>query len=152
MMKTDREVQEAVEERLRSARGLDAAGVGVAVQRGVVVLTGVVRTFSELEAAERTVLATDGVMDIANEIQVDVPPQAYHTDEEIARSVRGTLQLHSRSPRAQIKSSISRGVVTLHGSVGCWQDVVDAEEAVGDLPGVEDVVDELVVISDEPDA
>jgi osmotically-inducible protein OsmY len=149
MMKTDREIQEAVEKRLQAAPGLDAADVGVAVQHGVVVLTGEVPTFAEREAAERAALATESVMDIANEIHVGVLSQGHHTDEEIAHSVRDTLQLHSRVPRAHIKSSISHGVVTLHGSVVCWQDVVDLEEAVGDLPGVEDVVDELVVNSDE---
>jgi hypothetical protein len=43
-------------------------------------------------------------------------------------------------------------VVTLHGCVACWQDVVDAEEAVGDLAGVEDVIDEIVVTSAESEA
>ena len=106
------------------------------------------RTFAEREAAEQTGLATESVLDVANEIVVNIPRQAHHTDQEIAHSVRGTLELHSRVPHEHIKSSISHGVVTLHGCVECWQDVVDAEEAVGDLPGVEDVVDELVVTSD----
>ena len=147
-MKTDREIQDAVERRLRSAPDMDAADVGVSVQDGVVVLTGTVRTFAEREAAEQTALATESVLDVANEIVVNIPRQAHHTDQEIAHSVRGTLELHSRVPHEHIKSSISHGVVTLHGCVECWQDVVDAEEAVGDLPGVEDVVDELVVTSD----
>ena len=147
-MTTDREIQDAVERRLRSAPDMDAADVGVSVQDGVVVLTGTVRTFAEREAAEQTALATESVLDVANEIVVNIPRQAHHTDQEIAHSVRGTLELHSRVPHEHIKSSISHGVVTLHGCVECWQDVVDAEEAVGDLPGVEDVVDELVVTSD----
>ena len=147
-MTTDREIQDAVERRLRSAPDMDAADVGVSVQDGVVVLTGTVRTFAEREAAEQTALATESVLDVANEIVVNIPRQAHHTDQEIAHSVRGTLELHSRVPHEHIKSSISHGVVTLHGCVECWQDVVDAEAAVGDLPGVEDVVDELVVTSD----
>ena len=147
-MTTDREIQDAVERRLRSAPDMDTADVGVSVQDGVVVLTGTVRTFAEREAAEQTALATESVLDVANEIVVNIPRQAHHTDQEIAHSVRGTLELHSGVPHEHIKSSISHGVVTLHGCVECWQDVVDAEEAVGDLPGVEDVVDELVVTSD----
>jgi osmotically-inducible protein OsmY len=147
-MKTDREIQDAVERRLWSAPGIDAADVGVSVQDGVVVLTGAVRTFAEREAAEQTALDTESVLDIANEIRVEIPRQAQHTDQEIAHSVRGTLELHSRGAHEHIKSSISHGVVTLHGCVDCWQDVVDAEEAVGDLPGVEDVVDELTVSSE----
>jgi osmotically-inducible protein OsmY len=147
-MKTNCEIQAAVEQCLIWALGINAADVGVSVQDGVVVLTGTVRTFAEREAAERAVLETEGVLDVANEIQVQVPRHAHHTDQEIAHSVRGTLQLHSRVPHEHIKSSISHGVVTLHGCVQCWQDVVDAEEAVGELPGVEDVVDELVVGSD----
>ena len=118
------------------------------MEDGVVVLTGTVLTFAEREAAEQTALNTEGVLDIANEIRVEIPRQAHHTDQEIAHSVRGTLELHSRVPHEHIKSSISHGVVTLHGCVECWQDVVDTEVAVGDLPGVEDVVDELVVTSD----
>ena len=147
-MKTDREIQAAVERRLRSAPGMEAADVGVSVQDGVVVLTGTVRTFTEREVAEERVLGTDGVLDIANEIRVEIPRQVHHTDQEIAHSVRDTLELHSRAPHEHIKSAVSHGVVTLHGCVKCWRDVVDAEEAVGDLPGVEDVVDELVVTSD----
>ncbi|HEY1296934.1 MAG TPA: BON domain-containing protein [Chloroflexota bacterium] len=151
-MKTDREIQDAVERRLRSAPGVDAEDVGVSVQHGVVILTGAVRTFAEREAAEQTALDTESVQDIANEIRVEIPRQAHHTDQEIAHSVRGTLELHSRVPQEHIKSSTSHGVVTLHGCVGCWQDVVDAEEAVGDLSGVEDVIDELVVTSAESEA
>jgi osmotically-inducible protein OsmY len=148
IMKTGREIQDAVERRLWSTPGLDVADVGVSVQEGVVVLTGSVGTFAEREASERAALDTESVLDIANEIEVEIPRHSQHTDQEIAHSVRRTLELHSRVPHAHIKSSISHGVVTLHGCVECWEDVVDAEEAVSDLPGVEDVVDELTVTSD----
>jgi len=147
-MTTDRDLQDAVEQRLRFTPGLVSADVGVAAHNGVVILSGTVKCFAEREAAEETVLSTAGVLDIANEIDVEIPQRADHTDEEIAENVRGTLEIHSRLPYGHIKSSVSHGVVTLHGCVHCWQDVADAEEAVGELSGVEDVVDELVVLPD----
>jgi osmotically-inducible protein OsmY len=48
-------------------------------------------------------------------------------------------------PSTVAKWIVSHGLVTLFGSVSCWQDALEAEEAVSDSHGVEEVVDELVV-------
>lgn len=144
-MKEDRELQNEVEQRLQLTPDLHPADVGVSVQEGVVVLTGNVHSFAEREAAEESVLRTSGVLDVANELRIDHPPHAVPNDQEVAHAVRNALEVHTRLAHEQIKSSVSHGVVTLFGSVACWQDALEAEEAVSDLHGVEEVVDELVV-------
>src|SRR5512138_2631726 len=74
-----------------------------------------------------------------------VPGHLVRTDADIAQAVRAALEWDVRIPSDRIKSSVSEGVVTLIGTVEQWSHVADAENAVGNLAGVQDVVNELVV-------
>ena len=55
-------------------------------------------------------------------------------------------------PGDRIKTTVSNGVVTLYGTVDTWQQVAEAEEVVGNLRGVQDVLSELVVVAPKVDA
>lgn len=144
-MKTDLDVQDAVQQELRWDSRIDAADIGVAVQDGIVALSGTVKTFAERKAAQEAAFLVYGVRDVANEIQVKVPGHLVRTDGDIAQAVRAALEWDVRIPSDRIKSSVSEGVVTLIGTVDQWSQVADAESAVGNLAGVQDVVSELVV-------
>jgi osmotically-inducible protein OsmY len=145
-IKTDSELQDLVHAALRAEVRLDPTEVGVGVHRGVVTLSGEVRSFAESEAAEEAALAVTGVLDVANEIQIESTRPNSPSDAEVAHSVRMALESQMRCSHEHIKSCVSHGIVTLHGTVDSWHDVVDAEEAVGSLEGVQDVVDEVVVL------
>lgn len=144
-MKNDQRIQDQVQKELRWNSSIDAAEIGVAVDEGVVTLTGTVTSFAEREAAEEATLRVSGVHDVANEIQVTVPGRPERTDADIAHSIRTALEWRSYIPSDRIKTSVTHGVVTLHGVLDSWWQVADTETVVGNIEGVRDVDNELLV-------
>lgn len=67
------------------------------------------------------------------------------TDAEIAADVRDALEWDVLVPSDTILSSVANGVVTLDGTVDVWSQYDDAARAVGNVAGVRDVVNRLVV-------
>lgn len=63
---------------------IDAAEIGVAVDNGIVTLTGHVRTYTEKEAAERVARRVKGVRGIAQEIEVRIFGAKETDDDDIA--------------------------------------------------------------------
>jgi osmotically-inducible protein OsmY len=144
-MNPDLRLQDHVQQELRWDSRLDAADIGVAVQDGIVTLSGTVKTFAESKAAREAVFRVFGVRDVANDIHVRVPGSLTRTDAEIAQAVRAALEWDTSVPSERIHSSVTEGVVTLIGTLNDWHEAAAAERAVGNLAGVQDVVSELVV-------
>ncbi len=144
-MKTDQEIQDQVLEELRWDRRIDAADIGVAVEDGVVSLSGDLSSFAERQAAQEAALRVSGVHDVANDIKVKVPGRLARTDSDLAQAVRTALEWRSFIPSDQIQTSVTNGVVTLYGTLDSWWQVADTESVIGNLEGVRDVVSELVV-------
>jgi osmotically-inducible protein OsmY len=150
-MRSDRELQDQVLQELRWDTRIDAAEIGVAVQEAVAALSGSVKSFAERQAAEEAALRISGIHDVANNIQVNVPGHLVRADADLAHAVRGALEWHSFLPSDRIKTTVTGGIVTLHGTADSWWQVADAESVVGNLAGVRDVVSELVVLTPEID-
>jgi osmotically-inducible protein OsmY len=144
-MKSDLTLQDQVQQELRWDSRLDAADIGVAVQNGVVTLSGTVKTYAESKAAQEGAFRVSGVRDVANDMHVKVPGSLTRTDAEIAQAVRAALEWDITVPSDRIQSSVSEGVVTLIGTLDDWHQVAAAERAVSNLAGVQDVVSELLV-------
>jgi osmotically-inducible protein OsmY len=151
-MTTDLRLQEHVQQELRWDRRLDAADIGVAVQDGVVTLSGTVKTFVESKAARDAAFRVFGVRDVANDIHVNVSGSLTRSDAELAQAVRSALERDITVPGERIRSSVTAGVVTLIGTVDDWHEVAAAERAVSNLAGVRDVVSELVVHTTQVDS
>ena len=64
---------------------VDAAHIGVAVDKGVVTLTGHVAKYAEKQAALAAVRRIQGVRAIAEEIKVRYPSDKKTSDDEIAK-------------------------------------------------------------------
>jgi osmotically-inducible protein OsmY len=144
-MKTDLTIQDHVQQELRWDSRLDAADISVAVQDGIVTLSGTVKTFVESNAAQEAVFRVTGVRDVANDINVRVPAFLMRTDADIAKAVRAALEWDITVPSDRIRSTVTEGVVTLLGTVDDWHQVAAAERAVTNLAGVQEVLSELVV-------
>lgn len=69
-MKSDAEIQRSIESELHWDPELDERGIGVAVHRGVVSLTGEVSNFDDRWTAEEIAACVSGVRGVANEIAV----------------------------------------------------------------------------------
>lgn len=142
-MQLNQDLHSRVEQNLRGDGRFAADKVTVTVEAGVVTLSGSVRTLEEYEAAQDIALRTPGALDVANEIQIACQPAL--TDAHLAEMVRVALQSHLQSASERVQTSVSHGVVTLHGKANSWRDVAEAEEAAAEITGVQDVVDEILV-------
>jgi osmotically-inducible protein OsmY len=140
----DRDLQKQVQNALEWEPSIDAAHVGVAVDKGVVTLTGEVRTFAEKAAAERVALKVYGVGAVANDIAVHLPSDLKRTDPDIARAALEALKWHAEVP-PQVSVVVSDGVITLKGTVE-WNYQKDAAARVlRYLKGVRNVVNDITV-------
>lgn len=115
---------------------VDAAHIGVAVDTGVVTLTGHVANYAEKIAAERAVARVKGVACIAEEIEVRYPGSHSLADDEIAKRCLNVLEWDAMLPKDAVKIRIEKGWIDLDGSVQ-WHFQRDAaEKSVRKLKGV----------------
>jgi osmotically-inducible protein OsmY len=129
-------LQKDVESELQWDPILDSARIGVAVDQGVVVLTGHVRNWMERHAAEEAVKRVRGVNTVANELKVDLQPAETRDDVEIGRIARDALRWNVLVPDEQIKVTVANGWVTLDGKVPYDFQRRNALAAVQHLTGV----------------
>jgi osmotically-inducible protein OsmY len=150
--KTDNEVKQQVLRELKWDSRIGWSQIGVEVMEGVVTLTGVVSSYAQKLAAQEAAHRINGVLDVANE--VDVRPQGVlvRSDAEIALAVRHVLEWDALVPDERIKSTVSDGWVTLEGDVNFWHQREDAERTVLRLEGVIGVTNEITVAPKRVDA
>jgi len=132
----DLELKKAVESELNFEPSIDAAAIGVAVKDGVVTLSGRVPSYWEKIAAERAAARVAGVKAVANELEVRLPGSSQRTDEDIARAAVDALRWNVLVPHDRIKVKVSKGWVTLEGSVDWQYQKSAAEKTVRKLTGV----------------
>ena len=107
---------------------IDAANIGVAVDEGIVTLTGHVSTYWQKTTAENVVSKVKGVKGIADEIEVR-PAGAHATaDDEIARRAVQAIEWNVSIPKNTVQVKVDHGRVTLTGKLE-WQ---FQKNAVGD--------------------
>lgn len=143
--KTDDELKSEVEYQLGWDSRLNPAEVGVTVHKGIVTLTGVVGSYAEKVAAKEAAHRARGVLDVANEIEVRTSNLTLHSDAELARAIRHTLDWDVFVPSEQIHSTVAQGWVTLEGQVESYRERLDAERAVTHLQGVRGVSNKIIV-------
>ena len=144
--KTDFEIKQQVLRELKWDSRIAWAQIGVDVREGIVTLSGIVSTYAKKTAAQQAAHRVGGVLDVANEIEVRPAGAFAHTDEEIARAVRHTLEWDALVPDERIRSTVSDGWVTLEGDVDVWREREDAERSVLRLAGVVGVINKLTVV------
>lgn len=115
---------------------VEAAHIGVAVDKGVVTLTGYVASYAEKLAAEHAVKRVKGVHAIAEEIKVRYPGDKQSADDQIAKRALDILAWQSSVPKDRISVKVERGWVTLSGEVDWYFQKADAEKSVRKLTGV----------------
>jgi osmotically-inducible protein OsmY len=123
--------------------------VGVTVNKGVVTLTGTVDNYSKKIAAQEAAHSVRGVLDVANELEVKVPGSSRRTDSEIAQAVRHALERNVFVPADRIRTTVSKGWVTLEGSVDHYSEGVAAVQTVRDLAAVRGVTNRIKVTTRE---
>jgi osmotically-inducible protein OsmY len=144
-MDNDRRIQKDVEDELGWDPSIDEAGIGVAVESGIVSLSGRVRNFVERYRAERAVLRVRGVRGVANDLDVQVAPRPGRTDAQIAAAAATALGLSITIPKDQVKVVVRDGTLTLDGTVEWEYQRKAAARWVRDLEGVKQVINRVTL-------
>ena len=141
----DKELRQNVIDELDFEPSIDSADIGVAVEKGVVTLTGHVPTYTQKLAAERAVWRVKGVKAIAQEIEVRIPSETKQTDDEIAKRAVNMLAWNAAVPRDTVHVKVQKGWVTLTGELNWNYQREAAENAVRKLSGVTGVINNITL-------
>jgi osmotically-inducible protein OsmY len=145
---SDLQLREDILNGLEFEPSVNAAHIGVAVESGVVTLTGHVSTYPERPAAVKAVRRVKGVRAIAEEIEVRFLGDRKTTpDDEIAKRAVDVLGWDTMVPSGSIQITVHDGWVTLTGNVDWYYQLKAAEEDVRKLPGVRGVVNNIAITS-----
>ena len=122
-----------------------ATQIGVSVDSGLVMLSGIVHSYAEKWAAGRAAERVKGVRALMDEITVNLSDEFQRGDLEIARAAINTLEWDAMVPRDRIKVIVQEGWITLDGIVDLNFQKVEAENVVANLLGVKGVTNRIEV-------
>jgi osmotically-inducible protein OsmY len=143
--RNNRAIQDDVLAELRWEPQLDANDLGVIVENGVVTLTGWTDNYLKRIAAQEAAHRVRGVTAVANEIEVRLAGSDERNDADIAAAVVRALEWDVAIPNEKIDVTITKGWVTLKGTVGWQFQKVAAERVIRRLLGVKGVSNMLLV-------
>ena len=133
---SDLSLRKTILETLEFQPEIDAANIGVAVENGVVTLSGHVKSYAEKISAEQAAKSVKGVRALAEEIQVRLAKGAGTDDDTIATRALNIITWSSDIAEGTVKVIVQKGWITLEGEVD-WQYQKEAvERAVRKLSGV----------------
>lgn len=135
MQKSDSQLQHDVMAELEWEPAVDHSEVGVAVNEGVVTLSGYVKTYHQKLAAERATRRVAGVRALAEEIKVRFVSDPRTADHEIAKRILDIFAWHVALPDT-IEVKVEHGWVTLTGSVDWQYQIKEARALAGRITGV----------------
>jgi osmotically-inducible protein OsmY len=148
-MKNDAQIQTDVQNQLKWEPEMNAAQIGVAVNNGIVTLSGIVDTYPKKLTAERIAKNVIGVKAVALDIQVGISPVNRKSDTEIAEACVNALRWDSSVPDDKIKVRVENGTVSIDGAVEWGYQRLAAKNAIMKLTGVKGV-NNMVVVKQKP--
>lgn len=143
---SDLSLRKTILEELEFKPEIDAAHIGVAVDNGVVTLSGHVNSYAQKVSAERAVKGIKGVRAVADEIQVRLEKGAGTADDTIATRALNIIKWSADVPDGDIKVIVQNGRITLEGEVDWQYQKEAAERAVRKLSGVVGVDNRLSLV------
>jgi osmotically-inducible protein OsmY len=144
-MKSDSELQKDVMRELEWEPRVDHAHIGVAVQDGVVTLSGQVPSYGEKYEAAKAAKRVYGVKAVADELEVKLAGSKERSDTDLAEAAIRALKGNYSVPDEQIKVTVRQGYVTLEGAVEWQYQRTAAESSVRYLAGVKAVSNRIEV-------
>lgn len=142
---SDSDLRQDVIDELEFDPRFDAAHIGVAVERGVVTLTGHVASFAERSAVVAAVRRLRGVRAIADDIEVRSAQDPKTADDQIAKRAADILAWDVHVPRDAIDVVVENGLVTLTGVVNWRYQKAAAEADIHKLSGVRGVSNRITI-------
>lgn len=144
-MNIDLALKRDVKSELRWEPSVDDARIEVSANNGVVTLSGHVSAYAQKCGAEQATKRVHGVRAIANELRVELAPEATRSDEDLAAACRAALTGHGLVPEGQLEALVDHGRVTLEGTVEWNYQKVAAEQAVQYLRGIVGLINHITV-------
>jgi osmotically-inducible protein OsmY len=138
-------LRQIILEELEYDPSLDATNIGVAVEKGIVTLTGHVTSFAEKQVAITAVRRVNGVRAIAEEIEVRYPYEKKIADDQLAKRAVDILDWDSVVPDRAIQVLVRNGWVTLTGDVDWHFQKQSAEDDIRKLSGVCGIINNIVI-------
>lgn len=124
---------------------IQAAHIGVAVEKSVVTLSGHVGSYTEKLAAVAATKRVKGVRAVADEIDVRYPDEKKTADDEIAKRIVDILAWDVEVPLGAIQAVVRDGWVTMTGTVEWRFQRKAAEDDVRRLSGVRGVSNKIEI-------
>ncbi|WGJ13240.1 BON domain-containing protein [Methylocapsa sp. D3K7] len=144
-MSDDKQLKQAALDELKWEPSVNEAHIGVTAKDGVVALMGHVESYSEKFAAEKATRRVKDVKAVVEELEVRLPFNVKHGDEEIASAAVNRLKWDSSVPKDAVKVKVEKGWVTLTGEVDWHYQQEAAADDVGGLWGVVGVSNEIII-------
>ena len=141
---TDTFLRQVVVDALEFEPSIDAADIGVAVEDGIVSLTGHVPTYLQKHTAQRIVQSVKDVRGIAQNIEVRLAPGMHTADDQIAKRAADTLSWDSSLP-PNLQVAVQNGWVSLGGEVQWQYQKTAAENDIKMLFGIKGVTNNITV-------
>jgi len=145
MSKSNTELQRDVLQELKFEPSIDAAGIGVTANDGIVSLSGYVKSYAAEYTAVHAAERVAGVKAVTDELKVDLPSFHVRNNEDIARAAINALQWDVWVPPDRIKVKVADGWVTLDGEVDFKYQQNAAENAVCNLTGVRGITSLIAI-------
>jgi osmotically-inducible protein OsmY len=143
--KTDLEIAQAVVNALKWHAAVADEKIKVKVENGYVTLSGQVDWGYERNMAKTAIENLDGVKMVVNEITIKPKPMA----GDISKKINSAFQRYASIDANKVKVSVTANKVTLTGAVRSWSEREDAEDAAWSAPGVNQVINNIVVEQEE---
>jgi osmotically-inducible protein OsmY len=140
---TDEELARSVSDELLWDPKVDDEGVAVSVANGVAMLRGTVGSFHQKREAAKAAERVRGVVSVENEIDVAILTHQ-REDADLRGDVLEALMLDAQVPTS-VDAEASDGCVLLAGEADWQYDRDEAERVAGNVAGVREVVNEILL-------
>src|SRR5690606_3290452 len=117
--------------------------IGIAVNDGVVTVSGHIDTYAQKRVIEKALRRVNGVKTVALDLDVSLSQQNQREDTGLALAVQNALKWNSVVPVDKIRAAVDNGWVTLTGEVDWNYQRIAAEKAVRPLLGVTGISNDI---------
>ncbi len=142
-MKTDHQIKQDVVAELEWDPAINSSAIGIAVNDGVVTVSGHIDTYAQKRVIEKALRRVNGVKTIALDLDVSLSQQNQREDTGLALAVQNALKWNSAVPVDKIRAAVDNGWVTLAGEVDWNYQRAAAEKAVRPLVGVTGISNDI---------
>ena len=127
----------------------DPENIHVAVNKGVVTLSGSVLNYKEFETADRVAAWQMGVTDVVNDLKILNQTEKHLTDSQLAEIVRGVIADRFPMARNMVTVNVADGNVALNGRVETLWEKDNLPREIHRVKGVKDVTSHLILTEPE---